>query len=592
MRVLLASAASRKALAIAKSLKSVLGARVVAVFHAKHPYAYSRHFDRKLLLPLPRGTREWALAVLRAALAERCDAVLPVDYADVEALAEHGDLFERAGVALAAPPAGSVKLAADKSRLPELLAGVASAPKQVVFGGSADRGSLEALRPPFVVKGLGDASNPSYHLTLESALEEARKRGRCLIQEYVPGVGRGYYAVAYRGEPLLEFAHERLVEYDPSGGASLAARGPLRDPRLYAVGRAVLARLGWTGPLMVETRFNAEEGYCVVELNPKFWGSLDLPVSLGYHFPAVLAAASLEGPQRARELARSLLVREGGFSWVLDGLRYLAKLPGAWAKLASLAAKRGFRSDAELGDPARVAAQLAAALSRFGRERRRWLGQLAASAAELRGWAAAFSRALSSPERILALDLDGVLVDLRADWRAARRELVERGLAAGWESVTEALLRLWREGGTAYSRASEVVERYERTALTESRPLASAELLEALAERYEVYVATMQPTGVALEALRMLGARGVVRGVLGRDSGLGPAKRAMYSELARRREGASLLVVDDRLENLVEALRLGAVPLHASRDAYRAAQAVRLGVPSGGPREVLALLAR
>jgi hypothetical protein len=102
----------------------------------------------------------------------------------------------------------------------------------------------------------------------------------------------------------------------------------------------------------------------------------------------------------------------------------------------------------------------------------------------------------------------------------------------------------------------------------------------------------MQPTGVALEALRMLGAQGVVRGVLGRDSGLGPAKRAMYSELARRREGASLLVVDDRLENLVEALRLGAVPLHASRDAYRAAQAVRLGVPSGRPREVLALLAR
>jgi hypothetical protein len=80
-------------------------------------------------------------AVLRAALAERCDAVLPVDYADMEVLAEHGDLFERAGVALAAPPAGSVKLAADKSRLPELLAGVASAPKQVVFGGSADRGS-------------------------------------------------------------------------------------------------------------------------------------------------------------------------------------------------------------------------------------------------------------------------------------------------------------------------------------------------------------------------------------------------------------------------------------------------------------------
>ncbi len=588
MRVLLASAASRKALAIAKSLKSLLGAQVVAAFHTNHPYAYSRHFDQRLLLPLPRGSRAWAFAVLHAALRERCDAVLPVDFVDVATLAEHGDLFERAGVALVAPPSESVKLAADKGRLPELLAGVARTPKQVVFNVNAD---LEGVSPPLVVKGLGDASNPSYHLTRESAFAEARKRGRCLVQEYVAGVGRGYYAIASGGEPLLEFTHERLVERDPSGGASVAAKGPVHDPRLYAIGRAVLAKLGWTGPLMVETRFNFEEGYFVVELNPKFWGSLDLPVRLGYQFPAVLVKASLEGSKKARELAQSLLVREGGFSWVLDGFRYLAKVPSAWAKLVGLAARRGFSSDVEVGDPARVAAQLAAALSRLGRERRRWLEQLAASAAELRGWVSAFSRALRNPERVLALDLDGVLIDLRADWRAVKRELVERGFAMRWESVSEALIRLWRESGGEYNRASEVVERYERAALARLRALVSAELLKDLAERYEVYVVTMQPSSIALEALELLGGPKLVRGVLGRDCGLGPAKRELYAELAREHKGASLLAVDDRLENLAVALRLGAVPLHASSDAYKAAQAARLGVPSAPPSEILTLLA-
>jgi hypothetical protein len=131
LRVLLASAASRKALAIAKSLKSLLGAQVVAALHTDHPYIYSRHFDRRLLLPLPRSSKAWALAVLRAALKERCDAVLPVDFVDVATLAEHRGVFERAGVVLVAPPSESVKLAADKGRLPELLAGVARTPKQL-----------------------------------------------------------------------------------------------------------------------------------------------------------------------------------------------------------------------------------------------------------------------------------------------------------------------------------------------------------------------------------------------------------------------------------------------------------------------------
>ena len=59
----------------------------------------------------------------------------------------------------------------------------------------------------------------------------------------------------------------------------------------------------------------------------------------------------------------------------------------------------------------------------------------------------------------------------------------------------------------------------------------------------------------------------------------------------RRHREAGVLVVNERSENLVAGLRLGAVPLHSSRDAYRAAQASRLGVPSAPPDELLKLLA-
>jgi phosphoglycolate phosphatase-like HAD superfamily hydrolase len=588
--VLLASAASRKALAMAESLREVLGVRIAGVFHARHPYLHSRVFAERVLHPSTRSSSDWPAAVLEAALSLGCFAVMPVDFSDVFALSACRRSFEKRGVLLVAPPFEGVVLASDKARLPELSQGIVPTPRQVVADGSLE--GLGSLEPPLVVKGLGDASRPTYHLSRESAAEEARRRGRCLVQEFVPGVGRGYYAVAAEGKPLLEFTHERLIEYEPTGGASLAARGPVKDPRLYAIGRAILERLRWTGQLMVETRLDLETGtYYLVELNPKFWGSLDLPVSLGYHFPAVLLEAFLHGAEQARELAERLSVREGGFSWVLDGLRYLAKVPAAWGRLARLGARKGYRCDADPLDPARVAAQLAKALSRLGAERERWLSRLKAAERNLGHWALMLREALARRERVVLLDLDGVVVDLRVDWHAVYRALIGKGYMRRWERLTEMLERLWRSDRALYAEASRLVEQFELEAVGRSEELLSREDLELLSEHYQVYIVTKQPAGVATRVLERIGGLRYVRGVVGRDSGFGPRKLRMLEHLASRLGGAGFVLLDDRLANLVEALRSGVVPLCVARDPYHAAGCLELGIPPATPREAARALA-
>uniref|UniRef100_A0A7J3X787 ATP-grasp domain-containing protein n=1 Tax=Thermofilum pendens TaxID=2269 RepID=A0A7J3X787_THEPE len=588
--VLLASAASRKALAMAKSLKEVLGVSVAGVFHTRHPYLYSRAFAERILHPSTRGSSDWPAAVLEAALSLGCFAVIPVDFLDVFALSACSRSFEKRGVLLVAPPFSSVVLASDKARLPEISQGIAPTPRQIVASGGLE--GLDALEPPLVVKDLGDASRPTYHLSRESAAEEARRRGRCLVQEFVPGVGRGYYAVAVDGEPLLEFTHERLVEYEPAGGASLAAMGPVKDPRLYAIGRAVLERLRWTGQLMVETRLDLETGaYYLVELNPKFWGSLDLPVSLGYHFPAVLLEAFVRGAESARELAARLRVREGGFSWVLDGFRYLVKVPAALGRLARLGVRREYRSDVDLLDPARVAAQLARALSRLSAERERWVSRLEAARGNLRHWAAMLHSALARQERALLLDLDGVVVDLKVDWRAAYGALVREGYMHKWEKLAEAFERLWRSDKTRYAEASRIVERFELEAVDRSEVLLSSEDFELLSKHYRVYIVTKQPASVATRVLEHIECSRYVKGVVGRDSGFGPRKLHMFEHLTSKLGGGGLVLLDDRLSNLVEALRSGVVPLCVTRDPYRAAGCLELGIPPATPREAARALA-
>ncbi|QOJ79307.1 hypothetical protein IG193_02250 [Infirmifilum lucidum] len=556
-KVVLASIASRKALAIGSSLRTALGATVVGVSHRKHPFVYSRLFDEVFVLEgAPRGGLEWGLAVLEVAERVGAEVIVPVDFLDVVSLSR---VKGRARATVAAPAYESVAAASNKASLGGLL-GDGVVPASVVVPDSSGVDAVYSLRPPLVVKGLSDAASPEFFPDASSAARAAAARAPCLVQEYVPGRGRGYEVVAFEGEPLLEFAHERVVEYDPGGGASLGARGPVLDPELYRLGRFVVSRLRWTGPLMVELKWIPAEGrYFVIELNPKFWGSLDLPVSLGYHFPAVLVKAFLEGVEEARRFAGELRVGSGEFYWLLDGFRYMAKLPGTWLYMA----RRARRSDFSLLDPARVALQVVAAAKRLETEKSSWAHSLERDYAKLRE----FYRGLFRGGRpLVILDFDGVIARLHVDWKRVYRVLEERSYRRRWETVVGMFRRLWLEDVYKFEEASRTVEEFERVARAERI------LDEGVLRGLDFCVASMQPESV----LRKFIGEGVV---LGRDSGLGPLKSEMFRECVRRAGGRGPVVVfDDDLYNCVVAMRMGFYPVRVVDNPYRAVEALRLGI--------------
>ncbi len=590
--IVLASAASRKALGLALSLRSVLDFRVVGVFHRSHPYMLSSVFNEKLLVCVDRVSDEWPCMVLEAAAEKDCSLVIPVDYVDVEVLSKHKSLFENQGIALAAPPYEQVVATADKSMLPQLLEGVARTPRTLYVADKNASDKICDLKPPLVVKEVGVAARPSYHLDCKDALLDALKRGPCIVQEYIPGIARGYYVVAYEGEPLLEFTHQRLVEYEPSGGPSLAAKGPVMDPELYRLGRKITAKLGWTGLLMVETKWDPETGeYYVIELNPKFWSSLALPVSLGYHFPAVLAIAYLEGVEAAKKLAKSLHVASGTYSWVLDGIRYLASIPEAWFKLARLTLRKPVNSELFPLDPGRVLSQIATAFKSLPSRRKRWHKKLVLLGTRFSSWVNKLIRILEKREAGIILDLDGTLFKLPVNWARVRAKLVEEGLARKWESVQTTLTRLWT-ANRGYERASKVIEEFELEVVDDTPALVELGILKELREAgFRLCVATKQASSVAEKLLRQHGFRETVEYIVGRDSGYGPLKRKLF-QACMKNIGGNAIVVDDNLKAIVEASRLGLLPMRPAWNKYSAIQALELGVPAASTRELLKLLLR
>jgi predicted ATP-grasp superfamily ATP-dependent carboligase len=117
-----------------------------------------------------------------------------------------------------------------------------------------------------------------------------RNGNSCLpmVQEFIPGYGFGFFALYQDGICKRVFMHRRIRENPPTGGASTCAVS-FYDPRLKEQGMRILDALRWHGVAMVEFRYDVRDHrYKLLEINPKFWGSVDLALSAGVDFPYCL----------------------------------------------------------------------------------------------------------------------------------------------------------------------------------------------------------------------------------------------------------------------------------------------------------------
>lgn len=82
--------------------------------------------------------------------------------------------------------------------------------------------------------------------------------------------------------------HKRIRELYTMGGPSTCAIS-VYDPKLLDYGLKILGALNWHGIAMVEFKKDSKDGtFKLMEINPKFWGSLDLAIASGIDFPYLL----------------------------------------------------------------------------------------------------------------------------------------------------------------------------------------------------------------------------------------------------------------------------------------------------------------
>ncbi len=141
---------------------------------------------------------------------------------------------------------------------------------------------------------------------------EARRDGNSwpLVQSLMGGAPRTAAALYDRGQPVAWFAMDELRVVRPLASPSSLRRSVPLDSRLREPAERLLSALRWHGPASVDFLDDGVTAPCLMEVNGRFWNSLELAVAAGADFPAwwvrILCAEPLPS---SREFAPGVTVR-------------------------------------------------------------------------------------------------------------------------------------------------------------------------------------------------------------------------------------------------------------------------------------------
>lgn len=303
--VLITDGEERAALAITRSLGRA-GYRVCICSSRAHSLAGSSRYAReRARVPEPLAEPERYLDALVELVGRwGVDTLIPVTEPALLAILGARDHFPRVDI----PFAGyeSFRSISDKR---EVLAraervGIA-VPRQWVLGSAGELTELlasAALEYPLVLKpsrSVGGAAGERVKLGVSYADGAAELRELVetlplaafplLLQQRIRGPGLGIFLLVREGKVVARFAHRRLREKPPSGGVSVYSESVCLDPTLFARSAALLREFDWNGPAMIEYKLDSATGVpYLMEINGRFWGSLQLAIDAGVDFPLLL----------------------------------------------------------------------------------------------------------------------------------------------------------------------------------------------------------------------------------------------------------------------------------------------------------------
>ena len=280
-----------------------LGFGVDVVSDRDQPLAAFSKFCRQAHT-IPRGPEEGRFGHLNDVLAQgKYDVLIPIGTHSFKMVSENLSDIAPPSKTLV-PPMDMLQTAMNKKAVYELSQQLGIRVPKTRYPESLEevKSLSTELEFPVVVKGLIEAAvnvvdfarSPTDLVTkwdrLRKQHEKSQQGTLPMVQEFIGGDCFGFFALYQKGRCKRVFMHHGLRDYP----GFTARATSVFDPRLKELGVRLLDALQWEGVAMVEFKANPKtRDYTLMEINPKFWTSLDLAVESGANFPLWYVQAAL-----------------------------------------------------------------------------------------------------------------------------------------------------------------------------------------------------------------------------------------------------------------------------------------------------------
>ncbi len=283
MRILISAGGTVTAQSVVKALREDGRASFIAVVDIDPRNATKFFVDEFVRVP-PADDPAFVTACLEAVERLRIELLIPIIVErEFLPLGAAGRQFEALGCRVAVPSRDIVLNAGDKLAFAQFLErlGIAT-PRTVAYAPNL----AEMRFPAYLKPRRGSGSVGTQRFASEETLHEAaRGRSDLIVQEAVDGIEFTVDCFAAEaGRVVAAVPRERIAI---KAGVSVKGR-TYHHPEIEAIASEVVAKTGIAGPANVQGMLREDGSFSIIEMNPRFSGTLALTTAAGINFASLL----------------------------------------------------------------------------------------------------------------------------------------------------------------------------------------------------------------------------------------------------------------------------------------------------------------
>lgn len=302
---------------------------------------FSRYISSFTLIS-PNLTEQETIEVLRQnILTKEIDVLLPVFVNKIRFLSKHRGLFQDL-TNLILPSVESFDIANDKLELARFLE-----KKNINKPITYDLVELDQIKGdinfPIILKpvyGEGGEGVRKVNNAIEliAKRKEINPNEKYMVQDYIKGYDLGMSVLCQEGKILAYTIQKGLINKVDSYEAPIGVEF-LFEEEVYNSVEKMMAALNWSGVANVDFRYDeVENNFKIIEINPRYWGSLEGSEKVGVNFPYLNCLTSLGIDYKKPDFQYEGFAKKSGILKIMKSKISLEKVSYKFPKYSTIKA--------------------------------------------------------------------------------------------------------------------------------------------------------------------------------------------------------------------------------------------------------------